>query len=397
MNLIGRTKKNLPYGNYRVKRQVTSTMSNKLHIKMSQGVNDLRVVVDKLAKKIDNIDALHNEVKDLGIRITELEKKFSKLEQGCVPVESQHNETIRENSDSADKGLNIEALIDHAKKMEQESLKEDRQRIGNISQNAAYWQDQGKKLKSELEQVEGSSKELLDNSKKLLETLPDELKDEIINNQEGLNIIGRMLNRLVDPGDRLNELAKDVTFTEELKELSRDEWKNAFEDETTEELVLKKIKKKLNAVGMENYRNVSKVNDTAENQKKAFTDFIGRQVLPILDGINDGKAHLNDRINVLSEKFPEKKFELDKWFQTYTDLGNKLESSIEKVGVYGMIIEPGMKIDFERHEPFGVESDPEMDNEQIKEITRKGYEYAILNGNRQILRPAQVIVVKNTD
>ncbi|MCP4353232.1 MAG: nucleotide exchange factor GrpE [Desulfobacterales bacterium] len=390
MRFTGRTKKNLPYVNYRVKRQLTSTIPNKLHMKMSQGVNDLRDVADKLEKKIEALNR----------RITELEEKFSKLEiieKGDMPVESQHKETIRENSDSAGKGLNTEALIDHAKKMEQESLEEDKVRLDVSSRNVSYWQDQGKKLKSELEQLEGSSKELLDNSKELLEALPDELKDEIINNQEGLNIIGRMLTRLVDPGDRLNELAKDVTFTEELKELSEDEWKNVFEDETSEELALKKIKKKLNAVGMENYRNVSKVNETAENRKKTFTDFIGRQVLPILDGINDGKAHLDDRINDLSEKFPEKKSELDKWFQTYTDLGNKLESSIEKAGVYGMIIEPGMKIDFERHEPFGVESDPEMDNEQIKEITRKGYEYTTLDGNRQILRPAQVIVVKNTD
>ena len=56
-----------------------------------------------------------------------------------------------------------------------------------------------------------------------------------------------------------------------------------------------------------------------------------------------------------------------------------------------------MMIDFERHEPSSVEADPGMENEQIKEISRDGYEYVEHNGNRQTLRVARVVVIKNDD
>jgi hypothetical protein len=38
-----------------------------------------------------------------------------------------------------------------------------------------------------------------------------------------------------------------------------------------------------------------------------------------------------------------------------------------------------------------------MENEQIKEISRDGYEYVAHNGNRQTLRVARVVVIKNND
>jgi molecular chaperone GrpE (heat shock protein) len=52
-------------------------------------------------------------------------------------------------------------------------------------------------------------------------------------------------------------------------------------------------------------------------------------------------------------------------------------------------------IDFERHEPASVEADPAMENEQIKEISRDGYDYVAPDGDRQTLRVARVVVVKN--
>jgi hypothetical protein len=38
-----------------------------------------------------------------------------------------------------------------------------------------------------------------------------------------------------------------------------------------------------------------------------------------------------------------------------------------------------------------------MESEQIKEISRDGYEYTAHHGNRQTLRVARVVVVKNDD
>ena len=68
---------------------------------------------------------------------------------------------------------------------------------------------------------------------------------------------------------------------------------------------------------------------------------------------------------------------------------------LNDLGVFRMEIEPGMPIDFERHEPSSVEADPAMENEQVKEISREGYEYVDHDENRQTLRVARVVAVKN--
>jgi molecular chaperone GrpE (heat shock protein) len=60
-----------------------------------------------------------------------------------------------------------------------------------------------------------------------------------------------------------------------------------------------------------------------------------------------------------------------------------------------MDVHVGDEIDYTRHEPFDVESDPTLRDEHVKAIIRKGYEYAADNGLSCVLRPAQVVAVKN--
>jgi molecular chaperone GrpE (heat shock protein) len=142
---------------------------------------------------------------------------------------------------------------------------------------------------------------------------------------------------------------------------------------------------------------VSQAGELAEKRQKAWLDFIGKQVLPVLDGIVDGKKHTSNLIADLKQQYPESESQLLEWFKTYSTLSSALLSMLHELGVYRMDITPGMMIDFERHEPSSVEADPEMENEQIKEISRDGYEYVAQNENRQILRIARVVVIKNND
>ena len=118
-------------------------------------------------------------------------------------------------------------------------------------------------------------------------------------------------------------------------------------------------------------------------------------MLPILDGIYDGHKHLTPRIAELQQRYAEQSSELAVWFELYGKLGNELEKVLERGDVHEIDVVPGAAIDFERHEPFAVEPEPDMENEQIKEVTRKGYEYTTHDGERQVLRAAQVVVVKN--
>lgn len=381
---------------------------------------------DPIIEVSTKIDDLYEEFKALIARLEKIEKQFSRLEKAEkipespaeveksneaasrvlkksetekseeVNLEDTGKESVLKDQESAQtRELNIEELIAQAKKREKKNLDEDKKIVEINLRHARFWEAQGKKLKSEIQKVENRATDIIDSSKAILETLPPGLKDELQNSQEGLNIVGRMLKRLVDPGDRLNELTKGVVSTGTWKELQENEWEKVLENETTEESALRAINKRLNVTGRENYRIVSSLNEMAEKRQKMCLSFFERQVLPILDGVNDGKKHLIQRIGELKEEYPEKVSGLNDWFKAYTDLQDELTKLLEKMGVYRMVIEPGTKIDFESHEPFGVEPDPEMEDEQIKEIIREGYEYTTQDGNRQVLRAAQVVVVKN--
>ena len=165
--------------------------------------------------------------------------------------------------------------------------------------------------------------------------------------------------------------------------------------ETDEKSAQEKINKKLDAIGRSDYKLVSKAGELADKKQKTWLDFVEKQVLPILDGINDGKNHTSILINELMEQYQESESKLSGWFNTYVTLSSSILTMLNDIGVYRMDIEPGMMIDFERHEPSSVEADSEMENEQIKEIGRDGYEYTAHNGNQQTLRVARVVVIKN--
>jgi molecular chaperone GrpE (heat shock protein) len=206
-----------------------------------------------------------------------------------------------------------------------------------------------------------------------------------------------MLQRLVNQDDRLKSLVEEIELADNLKELEEDEWIKLLEGEINEKSAQKKINKNLDIIRRSNYKLVSTAGELAEKRQKTWLDFVGKQVLPILDGIIDGKNHTSILIDELMEQYQESESKLSEWFNTYFTLSSTILTMLNDLDVYRIDVEPGMMIDFERHEPSSVEADPVMENEQIKEISRDGYEYVNRNGDRQTLRVVRVVVIKNND
>jgi len=293
--------------------------------------------------------------------------------------------------------LDIQGLITQAKAEEQESIKDDEKSIKLCLKNAEFWLERGKRLKLMIKEAADATDDVIANSNEILESLSKELKKALESSQQGLNIIRRMLQRLVNKDDRLKSLVEEIELADNLKELEEDEWMKLLEGEMNEKSAQKKINKNLDTIRRSNYKLVSKAGDLADKRQKTWLDFIGKQVLPILDGIIDGKNHTSILIDELMGQYQESESKLSEWFNTYFTLSSTISTMLNDLGVYRMDIEPGMMIDFERHEPSSVEADPVMENEQIKEISRDGYEYVAHNGNRQTLRIARVVVIKNND
>jgi molecular chaperone GrpE (heat shock protein) len=344
-----------------------------------------------LANRDDRIDNLEKRVKALEAKLDEIGSHLKQAASQRLPEKDDEEIVPKEHV------LDIQGLIAEARAEEQETIKDDEKSIEQCLKNAGFWRERGEGLQRMIKTAADATGEVIANSNKILESLPKELKKTLKSSQQGLNIIGRMLQRLINQDDRLKSLAEKIELNDSLKWLEEDEWLKFLEGEKDEKSARNKIKKKLNSIRRSNYKLVSQAGELADKRQKTWLDFIGKQVLPILDGIIEGKNHTSILMDELLAQYQESESKLSEWFNTYSTLSDTILSMLNDLGVCRMDIEPGMTIDFERHEPSSVEADPEMENEQIKEISRDGYDYVGHNGSRQTLRVARVVVIKNND
>jgi DNA repair exonuclease SbcCD ATPase subunit len=390
------TKKNIPEDNQNLPDdEKAEEVTKAFQAFVMEPLQKVSLKIEGLKAESENRDDRINKLEE---RFKELEAKFEEICSRLKQIESQPY-PVKADKEIVPKEpvLDIQGLIAQAKAEEQESIKDDEKSIKLCLKNAEFWLEHGKRLKLMLKEAADATDEVIANSNEILESLSKELKKALESSQQGLNIIRRMLQRLVNQDDRLKSLVEEIELADNLKELEEDEWMKLMEGEMNEKSAQKKINKNLDRMRRSNYKLVSKVGDLADKRQKTWLDFVGKQVLPILDGIIDGKNHTSILIDELMEQYQESESKLSEWFNTYFTLSSTILTMLNDLGVYRMDIEPGMMIDFERHEPSSVEADPVMENEQIKEISRDGYEYVAHNGNRQTLRVARVVVIKNND
>ena len=368
---------------------------SKLEERITSAEKQIETIPDSQQERIEKVEKFQTELED---RVRELETKFDEILSHLKRIES-HLSPVKAEREIVPKEavLDIQGLIEQARAKERENLKDDKNSIELCLKNAGFWLERGERLKLMIKEAADSADEVIAKSNTILEGLPEELKTALRSSQQGLNIIGRMLQGSVNQGDRLESLVEKIDLVDNLEELEEDEWIEILKGETNEKSAQEKINKKLDVIGRSNYKLVSKAGELANKKQKIWLDFVEKQVLPILDGINDGKNHTSILIDELTEQYQESEPKLSGWFNTYVTLSSNILTMLNDIGVYRMDIEPGMMIDFERHEPSSVEADPEMENEQIKEISRDGYEYADHKGNQQTLRVARVVVIKNDD
>lgn len=334
----------------------------------------------------------------LAERIAALEAEFDRILSHLRQLESQlHRPQADEEAAQQGPVLAYQALVAEARAKAAEETDDDRESIRLCAEKLAFWTNRAKSLKLKLREAAGAIDEALADSSNIHANLPEEVREPLANNQEGLNIIGRMLQRLVDQDDRLEDLVKEIEIADTLETPDEDAFMDLLEGEQDGKSAKRKINRRLRTMRRANHARVSEAANLADKRQKAWRDFVGIQALPIADGIRDGTGHTSSLIDELAKQHRESESQLRDWFDTHATLRNTMATMLNDLGVFRMDLEPGMVIDYERHEPCSVEADPGMENEQIKEISRDGYEYLAYDGSRKTLRVARVVVVKNSD
>lgn len=142
---------------------------------------------------------------------------------------------------------------------------------------------------------------------------------------------------------------------------------------------------------------LQELDDCLEAAEKRFLSFIEKGIAPVYDGLFSGNNHANEYISALAETGNDLIGEVSSWLRIYSNMMKEIEGLL---GVFHVNLYKPMEeclFDEGMHEPIGVVEDPELQDEQVKEIVRYGLLYSQNKDGAEpfLIRPAQVIVVKN--
>ncbi len=223
------------------------------------------------------------------------------------------------------------------------------------------------------------------------ESLPPELQETLRGRHEGLELIGKMIRRLVARLPAIGEPSE-----RSLPLVGEDEWVVLLDGVKGRDSAEERIRQKLEEMSSKRYRTLGEQRRLVDTSRQSLLQFLKAQVLPVLDGIEDGEKHSRELIARLKTTDKESKESLETWYRAYETLHAELLGLLEQIKVRPLEVRCGAPIDYERHEPFGVEADPDLKTDDVKAVTRAGYEFTLDEREETfVLRPAQVIVVKN--
>lgn len=142
---------------------------------------------------------------------------------------------------------------------------------------------------------------------------------------------------------------------------------------------------------------LQEVNERIEAAEKRFVTFMEKGIAPIIDGLYSGSNYANDLLVELEQQNHEQFSKVKEWLTIYPRLMKDVEGLFNEFHVELYIPQPQDTFDEYKHEPIGVVEDEELEDEQIKEVVRYGliYQKELFNQSHFLIRPAQVIVVKN--
>lgn len=146
-----------------------------------------------------------------------------------------------------------------------------------------------------------------------------------------------------------------------------------------------------------NGKALEELDETIESTEKRFCSFIEKSLAPVMDGLYSGKKHGESLRSEFAESDSEQAEYAKEWLSIYEELLQPMKTLFEEFNVTYYIPEEREGFDEYLHEPIAVVEDADFENEQVKEVVRYGLKYkkTIYGQEDFLIRPAQVIVVKN--
>ncbi|MCT7952980.1 nucleotide exchange factor GrpE [Ancylothrix sp. C2] len=289
----------------------------------------------------------------------------------------------------------IAKLVEDVCQKDEVSLAQDQQDIDDYYKQAQHWSNLNATLNYDLKSaIENWQSNLLPDCRKLKEQLPEKIQERLKPRHEVIEMINRSFLRLRGVVDGL--MANELPAKPQLPAITQQQLRNIVDADLDPDAASQAIETELNHVQRERYQQIRAIQDIAETHQKNFTNFVKNKVLVILDNLDEGERYSKPVIKELVEKTRQYQEILEHWLGFHGILRANLLDLLTSLGISTMKIEIGSPIDWNRHEPLDKEADPQLPNESIKEVIRKGYEFSMGDGKQpQLLREAMVIIVNN--
>lgn len=354
----------------------------------------LKINIDKVIKTLTEMDKV---IKTL---IIKMDRKQRSPKSGAIASDTAMQPSSKNAEEEKSSTLSVDAkAFDRAKKDEEELLVRDREKLDSFTREAETWAENCRKITKDLPSHVQKCAKILVEATSYMDTIDERWRGELDDRQKGLDLIGKMIDRLVDKTKELGEIfIPSSTF----KELSAADWGNMPKDP-------KLLDNRLKQIHIARYKTITELRETGEKLRKKFLYFAEKQLFPVLDGIFDGEKYAETLTKelegrIINEEKKDSHLEdiakqsldsIDKWHTIYGRLRQNLYALLEKVSIFEMNVEKGSPINYEQHEPFDVTQDLDMNNEAIKSVVRNGYTYRSGENEQYIIRAAQVVVIKN--
>jgi hypothetical protein len=356
---------------------------------------------------LDEIPKLKQEIDQLRQQLDREKELKQQLEQQL----HQHEDRIGELTKQLTGKEQSDMKPEPSKELEQlivESCRKDKKDRNDDTQELAKHQDQMQRLLDLSKTLRQGITETIDQCASLLpacrsarDNLPPELQAQIQTRHNALELIGRMVDRLRETIGKLSDNpdlpapAPAEVKQQELIALLNEAYRSS--SGTIDMDMLKKaVDKKLKEVSNQRYQQITETRSLVEAQRSQLLNLVKQKILPILDGLYEGQHHSEKLIQVLANSYPAQQDTLNQWLKFHSDLHSQIQRILSDIGIHPMQVQPGDAADYNRHFPLGVEPEPALDSEHVKEVSQQGYEYTLeADQPAQVLRPAQVIMVKN--
>ncbi|MFE4354218.1 nucleotide exchange factor GrpE [Peribacillus butanolivorans] len=345
---------------------------------------------------LNEFNQIEQEYTDKIIHLSEWKNQFILLEQGIIELTKFFEEKYEKSEIDASLHGDIKAKLENRREGIRLSVKSSSRLLRKLNPEKPL-EDSSKSFTLLFNFIEQHVLSGTENGQQLdsVEEFPkvkggQELPAE--ETIEACNEIDKELGR--NPAELAKEAIQDTEVSENEKLVSQ----IAVKEGKASENILQRLNKELFLETIQKNKSVvQEMDEQIEAAEKRFLSFIEKALAPILDGLYSGNNHANALSAELKNQGYEQIEQVEQWLSIYSSLMYKIEKLFSHFSVNLYIPVLGDFFNEFKHEPIGVVEDAQFEDEQVKEVVRYGlfYKDRMFNQDSYLIRPAQVIVVKN--